>query len=155
MAKNEEKKAQNKEQAVVNEENVLDVLQKSNSMEDDSFDKAEAEIKDEEEKRKVRAAKEALLEARYTELKEVLQLQQRRAEDKATKKALENVKVALGELKDKKITPVQFKDRKREIGKAKREAFAEASKAYDKGYEELKSKFPNYYSFEWDRYDRW
>ena len=156
MAKNEEKKTAGKNaEAVVNEENVMDILHNANTMEDDSFDKAEQEIKDEEEKRKVREAKSVLQEARYTELKEVLQLRQRRAEDKATKKCLEAVKDALAELKDKKITPVQYQEKKREAAKVKREAYTEASKEYDKNYAELRSKFPNYYSYEWDRYDRW
>lgn len=144
-----------KEQVEVTVENIDDILQKGGLMEDDSFDKAEAEIKDDNEKRKVREAKEIILEARYTELKEVLQLRQRRAEDKATKACLESVKDAQKELREKKITATQYREKKKEAAKVKREAYAEAAKEYDKKYAELRNQFPGYWSYEWDRYDRW
>lgn len=144
-----------KEQVEVTVENIDEILQKGGLMNDDSFDKAEAEIKDDEDKRKIREAKEIILEARYTELKEVLQLRQRRAEDKATKACLEAVKSAQKELREKKITSTQYREKKREAAKVKREAYAEASKEYDKKYSELRDQFPGYWSYEWDRYDRW
>ena len=102
-----------------------------------------------------REAKEIILEARYTELKEVLQLRQRRAEDKATKACLESVKDAQKELREKKITATQYREKKKEAAKVKREAYAEAAKEYDKKYAELRNQFPGYWSYEWDRYDRW
>ena len=151
----EKKEAQKKEQVEVTVENIEDILKQGGLMNDDSFDKAEAEIKDDNEKRKIREAKEIILEAKYTELKEVLQLRQRRAEDKATKACLEAVKAAQKDLREKKITSVQYREKKKEAAKVKREAYADAAKEYDAKYAELRNQFPGYWSYEWDRYDRW
>lgn len=135
---------------VVNEENIAEIISKGNLANSDNVKAAMEKNKKDKDERQIQELQNCMNEAEYTEKKAVLQLRQRRAEDKATKKRLEAVKAAEAELLDGKITPRQYQEKKQEAYKEQSKAYDEAAKEYNKLVRELRDGYPGYYSYEWD-----
>ena len=95
---------------VVDENNVLDTIKNGNKMSDGLADEVKNEIAEEEKKKKKSILKEKILKAGYWNKKELLQLRQRRREEKATKEALTRSKEQLDNLASGKITPVEYEE---------------------------------------------
>lgn len=138
----------------VNEENIVEIVTGGNLADTDNVKAAIEKNKKDKDDRQIRELQSVLNESEYTEKKAVLQLRQRRAEDKATKKRLEAVKAAKAELFEGKITPRQFQEKKQEAYKEQSKSYDEASKEYNKLVRELRDAYPGYYSYEWDE-NRW
>jgi hypothetical protein len=136
--------------AVVDVENIAEIITKGNLADSDNVKAAIEKNKKDKDERQIRELQCCMNEAEYTEKKAVLQLRQRRAEDRATKKRLEAVKAAEAELLDGKITPRQYQEKKKEAYKEQSEAYKNAAVEYDKLVHELRDGYPGYYSYEWD-----
>lgn len=154
MAKETKKAASAaKEEVVVNEENVLDQIRNKNKVNQTAVDAAMEEMEKENDERLKQEAKRAIQESQYTNTKKLLELRKRRAEEKATKKALESSKEALNKMLGGEITPVQYKEEKRKFEKEEQEAFRAIDKDHDIAIRELRNAYPGYWSYDWD--SRW
>ena len=142
-----------KEEVVVNEENVLDQIRNKNKVNQTAVDAAMEEMEKENDERLKQEAKRAIQESQYTNTKKLLELRKRRAEEKATKKALESSKESLDKMLSGEITPIQYKEEKRKFEKEEQEAFRAIDKDHDMAIRELRNAYPGYWSYEWD--SRW
>lgn len=150
MAK-ETKKAEVKN-TVVDENNVLDTIKNGNKMPDGLADEVKNEIAEEEKKKKKSILKEKILKAGYWNKKELLQLRQRRREEKATKEALSRSKEQLDNLAAGKITPIEYEEELKKSQQEKDKAIRESNEVYRKELRELQSSLEGDYVWDWDRY---
>lgn len=168
MAKKEEQKKAAPETKVEAAEEDFAV---NNMLGDKAIVAAMEEIEKEEDQKKKGEAKEALMVATYNNVRTLLELRQRRREDKITKKKLERTKDLLErligvrcEIKDGgklvptktavpaegRITPTQYKDMRRELNEEIRKDMREASTQFDKEYAELKNSYAGQWRYYWD-----
>jgi hypothetical protein len=168
MAKKEEQKKTAPETKVEAAEEDFAV---NNMLGDKAIVAAMEEIEKEEDQKKKSEAKEALMVATYNNVRTLLELRQRRREDKITKKKLERTKDLLErligvrcEIKDggklvptktavpaeDRITPTQYKAMRRELNEEIRKDMREASEQFDKEYAELKNSYAGQWRYYWD-----
>ena len=137
---------------VVDENNVLDTIKNGNKMPDGLADEVKNEIAEEEKRKKKSILKEKILKAGYWNKKELLQLRQRRREEKATKEALSRSKEQLDNLAAGKITPTEYEEELKKSQQEKEKAIREGNEAYRKELRELQSSLEGDYVWDWDRY---
>lgn len=137
---------------VMNEENVIDAIRNGNKMPEGIADEVQKEIAEEEKNKKKSVLKNAILKAGYWNKKELLQLRQRRREEKATKEALTRSLQNLDDLKGGKITPNEYEDLLKESQKTKQKAISESNDTYRKELRELQSSLEGDYVWDWDRF---
>lgn len=157
MAKETKKGAAAKEQNApveVTEANVLDQLRAKNCVSQTAVDAAMAEIEKEKDEQLKREAKNAIQESQYTNMKKLLELRRRRAEEKATKKSLTDSKEALDKMLAGEITPVQYREAKEKFLKEERDAFRAIENDHTQAIKELRNAYPGYWQYEWDN-GRW
>lgn len=168
MAEKKEKKVAAQTETVEAEENDFSV---NNMLGDKAIVDAMAEIEKEEDDKKKREAKESLMVATYHNVKTLIELRQRRREDKITKEKLEATKSLLERLigkeleikdggklvptknvipADQRITPVQYKEEKRKLAEEIRKKMREASEKFDHEFAELKSSYAGQWRYYWD-----
>lgn len=157
MAKDKEKKAEEaKTTAVVEltEENVQDEIRNGNLLKDKNVQAALEKIAKEEDEHQVAEAQNMIMCAKYLNTKELINTRARRREAKINKEALTECTKVLQEVLDGKLTPVEYRTKKREIMKKKDDAYRESDKTLQKDLDELRNSFTGNYSFraEWDRY---
>lgn len=151
MATKDTKKVENKN-VVMNEENVIDAIKNGNKMPDGLADEVQKEIAEEEKNKKKSILKEKILKASYWNKKELLQLRQRRREEKATKEALTRSKEFLDDLAGGKLTPTEYEEKLKESQDQKRKAVEESNQTYRKELRELQNSLEGDYVWDWDRY---
>lgn len=137
---------------VMNEDNVLDNLKNANKMPEGLADEVQKEIEQEEKDKKKSILKTAILKANYWNMKELLQLRQRRREEKITKDALVRSKESLDKLKAGEITPNEYEELLRTSQKTKSDAVSESNKEFRKELSELQSSLSGEYVWDWDRF---
>ena len=137
---------------VVDENNVLDTIKNGNKKPDGLAEEVKTEIAEEEKKKKKSILKEKILKAGYWNKKELLQLRQRRREEKATKEALTRSKEQLDNLASGKITPVEYEEELKKSQQEKEKAIRESNEAYRKELRELQNSLEGDYVWGWDRY---
>lgn len=156
MAKEKKENAQPAAAAAANVttvDNVMEEIRKGNLMNDIINEKAEAEIKDEEEKRKIRVLKEAKMKSRYLNRKALLNLRARRREEKATKAYLEKTQELMNDLSDGKITPNEYNTKISEAFDESRKSIRESNDQLNKEKEELRNGCGSYWCWDWDEND--
>lgn len=134
-------------------DNVMDEIRSGNLMNDIINEKAEAEIKDEEEKRKIRILKDAKMKSRYLNRKALLNLRARRREEKATKAYLEKTQSLMNELAEGKITPNEYDTKISEAYNDSRKTIKESNEQLEKEKQELRSSCGSYWCWDWDDND--
>lgn len=159
--KTEEKKTQGQETV----ETTGDAIRTGNQITDGAIEAALAEINKEKDEGKKREAKKQLCIATYVNRKTVLQLQQRRREDKITKEKLDASKSLLErllgvecEIKDgeciptkKKIdaklrlTPVQHEAETKKMEEEFSKKVSESNKEFDNAMRELRNSYEGQY----------
>lgn len=139
--------------AVTTVDNVMDEIRNGNLMSDLINEKAEKEIKDEEEARKVRVLKEAKMKSRYLNRKALLNLRARRREEKATKAYLEKTQELMNDLSGGKITPTEYDTKISEAFGESRKAIRESNDQLNKEKEELRNGCGSYWCWDWDEND--
>ena len=156
MAKQNEKKP---EEAKVNvpamsEDNVMDRIKDQNRLSDENVKAALEKIQKEKDERKVKETTNMIMCAEYNTEKELIGLRARRREANITKETLKKNDEILAEVLEGKITPSEYREKKREILKEKDKKFCESRDQYDKEMYELKSSYTGEYCYmaEWDRY---
>lgn len=137
---------------VVDENNVLDSIKNGNKMPEGIAEEVKKEIAEEEKKKKKSILKEKIMKAGYWNKKELLQLRQRRREEKATKEALTRSKQYLDDLAGGKITPTEYEDLLKKSQEDKRKAINESNEVYRNELRELQSSLEGDYVWDWDRY---
>ena len=168
MAEKKEKKVAAQPQVADAEETDFSV---NNMLGDKAIVDAMAEIEKEEDDKKKSEAKQALMVATYHNVKTLIELRQRRREDKITKEKLEATKSLLERLigteleikdggklvptknaipKDQRITPVQYKEEKRKLAEEIRKKMREASEKFDHEFSELKESYAGQWRYYWD-----
>ena len=140
MANKENKKTEVKN-TVVDETNVLDTIKNGNKMPEGLADEVKKEI-----------AKEKIMKAGYWNKKELLQLRQRRREEKATKEALTRSKEQLDKLASGEITPTEYEDLLKKSQQEKTKAIQDSNEEYRKELRELQNSLEGDYVWDWDRY---
>ncbi len=157
MAKAETKGAA-KEQQNASVDNVVEQLIKGNLVTDIS-DKAAEEVRQDEEKRKISQTKEIIKCADFLRIKELLNVRKDRAKAKITleilKRRTELVDRLLGKKvedgtavpDDQRITPNQLSDLSKKIDEDQRKKMTELNQEYEKYDSELRSKYPNSWSY--------
>lgn len=151
MAKTENKKTEVKN-TVVDETNVLDTIKNGNKMPDGLADEVKKEIAEEEKNKKKSILKEKIMKAGYWNKKELLQLRQRRREEKATKEALTRSKEQLDKLASGEITPTEYEDLLKKSQQEKTKAIQDSNEEYRKELRELQNSLEGDYVWDWDRY---
>ena len=151
MAKAENKKTEVKN-TVVDETNVLDTIKNGNKMPEGLADEVKKEIAEEEKKKKKSILKEKIMKAGYWNKKELLQLRQRRREEKATKEALTRSKEQLDKLASGEITPTEYEDLLKKSQQEKTKAIQDSNEEYRKELRELQNSLEGDYVWDWDRY---
>ena len=137
---------------VVDENNVLDTIKNGNKMPDGLADEVKNEIAEAEKTKKKSILKEKILKAGYWNKKELLQLRQRRREEKATKEALSRSKEQLDNLAAGKITPIEYEEELKKSQQEKEKAIRESNEEYRKELRELQNSLEGDYVWDWDRY---
>jgi len=160
--KKDEKKAPAAKEA---EETTVDAIRTGNQITDDAITAALSEINKEKDDNKKREAKKQLCIATYVNRKTVLQLQQRRREDKITKEKLDASKSLLErllgvecEIKDGeciptkkkidaklRITPVQHEAETKKMEEEFSKKVSESNKEFDAAIRELRSSYEGQY----------
>lgn len=151
MAKTENKKTEVKN-TVVDETNVLDTIKNGNKMPEGLADEVKNEIAEEEKRKKKSILKEKIMKAGYWNKKELLQLRQRRREEKATKEALTRSKEQLDKLASGEITPTEYEELLKKSQQEKDKAIRESNEEYRKELRELQNSLEGDYVWDWDRY---
>lgn len=151
MANKENKKTEVKN-TVVDETNVLDTIKNGNKMPEGLADEVKKEIAEEEKKKKKSILKEKIMKAGYWNKKELLQLRQRRREEKATKEALTRSKEQLDKLASGEITPTEYEDLLKKSQQEKTKAIQDSNEEYRKELRELQNSLEGDYVWDWDRY---
>lgn len=151
MANKENKKTEVKN-TVVDETNVLDTIKNGNKMPEGLADEVKKEIAEEEKKKKKSILKEKIMKAGYWNKKELLQLRQRRREEKATKEALTRSKEQLDKLASGEITPTEYEDLLKKSQQEKTKAIQDSNEEYCKELRELQNSLEGDYVWDWDRY---
>lgn len=151
MAKTENKKTEVKN-TVVDETNVLDTIKNGNKMPEGLADEVKKEIAEEEKNKKKSILKEKIMKAGYWNKKELLQLRQRRREEKATKEALTRSKEQLDKLTSGEITPVEYEELLKKSQQEKTKAIQDSNEEYRKELRELQNSLEGDYVWDWDRY---
>lgn len=151
MANKENKKTEVKN-TVVDETNVLDTIKNGNKMPEGLADEVKKEIAEEEKNKKKSILKEKIMKAGYWNKKELLQLRQRRREEKATKEALTRSKEQLDKLASGEITPTEYEDLLKKSQQEKTKAIQDSNEEYRKELRELQNSLEGDYVWDWDRY---
>lgn len=142
--------------AVANNENdndnIVDEIKKGGQFTSDIAKEAIEKIEKNRKDEKVYAMQRMILEQEYTNKRARLELRQRRAEEKVTKKFLTDTKTLLEEVQNEKYTQTEYSKKKKELYEEKQKAFREISKEYDDLYRELQRQYPGYWDYNWDRY---
>lgn len=149
---NKETKTTKSAATVINEDNVLDNLKNANKMPEGLADEVQKEIEEEEKKKKKSILKTAILKAGYWNMKEYLQLRQRRREEKITKEALARSKDSLDKLKAGEITPNEYEELLKTSQKTKSDAVTESNREFRKELSELQNSLSGDYVWDWDRF---
>lgn len=156
MAKEVKKAAEKAEGKLVelNEENVQDEVRNGNLLKDKNVQAALEKIQKEEDEHQVNEAQNMIMCAKYINTKELFQTRARRREAKITKETLAKCTEVLNDVLAGKVTPTEYRDKKREIMKKKEEEFRESNKQLDADLKELRNSFTGRYQYqaEWDRY---
>lgn len=156
MAKEQKKTAEKAEGKLVelNEENVQDEVRNGNLLKDKNVQAALEKIQKEEDEHQVNEAQNMIMCAKYINTKELFQTRARRREAKITKETLAKCTEVLNDVLAGKVTPTEYRDKKREIMKKKEEEFRESNKQLDADLKELRNSFTGRYEYraEWDRY---
>jgi hypothetical protein len=155
MAKNDNKPAEGKTTApALNEDNVMDRIKEGNRLSDGNVKAALEKIQKEKDERKVKETTNMIMCAEYNTEKELINLRARRRESNITKETLKKNDEVLAEVLAGKITPSEYREKKREIAKEKDKKFSESREQFDKEMCELRNSYTGEFSYmaEWDRY---
>lgn len=155
MAKNEKKVEETMTNIpALSEENVMDRIKDQNRLSDENVKAALEKIKKDKDDRKVRETTNMIMCAEYNTEKELINLRARRRESNITKETLKKNDDILAEVLEGKITPSEYREKKREIAKEKDKKFSESRDQYDKEMCELRNSYTGEFSYmsEWDRY---
>lgn len=145
--KDKEKKAQTSQ---VTEDSVMDEIRKGNLIDEEVIKIGDEKDAEDEKERKVREYRKAKNQAKYTNRKALLELRQRRREEKATHEWLNETKSLFNQLCGGEITPSEYKEERRKAAEKKTKAFRDSDAQFSKELRELQNAFPGYWSYEWD-----
>lgn len=145
--KDKEKKAQTSQ---VTEDSVMDEIRKGNLIDEEVIKIGDEKDAEDEKERKVREYRKAKNQAKYTNRKALLELRERRRQEKATKEWLDKTKSAFDRLCGGEITPLEYKEERRKMAEEKEKAFRDSDTQFTKEVSELRNAFPGYWSYDWD-----
>lgn len=145
----EQKPAENKT-VELTAENVMDMVKAKNLQTETSVASALAEIEKESDEKKKREAKDAILKFQYKNANALIEIRQRRAEEKATKEYLTGTKEILDQFLAGKITLIEANKKDEELNKTKEKAFNDIRKQFDEDRQELRNAYPNNWSYRWE-----
>lgn len=149
MAKKETKPATTST-VEITPDNVMDQVRNKNLQNEESVKKALEDIEKEEDEKKREEAKRAIKKFQYKNLRALIELRRRRAEDKVTKEYLTATKVTLDEYLSGKITISEAEEKDIKDTRAKAEGFNKVDTTFGKEIKELKNAYPGYWSWDWD-----
>jgi len=155
MAKNEKKVEEAKTNVpALSEDNVMDRIKDQNRLSDENVKAALEKIKKEKDDRKVKETTNMIMCAEYNTEKELINLRARRRESNITKETLKKNDDLMADVLAGKITPSEYRDKKREVAKEKDKKFSESRDQYDTEMRELRNSYTGEFSYmaEWDRY---
>lgn len=155
MEKNEKKVEEAKTNVpALSEDNVMDRIKDQNRLSDENVKAALEKIQKEKDERKVKETTNMIMCAEYNTEKELISLRARRRESNITKETLKKNDDVLAEVLAGKITPSEYREKKREIAKEKDKKFSESRDQYDKEMRELRNSYTGEFCYmaEWDRY---
>lgn len=155
MAKNEKKVEEAKTNVpALSEDNVMDRIKDQNRLSDENVKAALEKIKKEKDDRKVKETTNMIMCAEYNTEKELINLRARRRESDITKETLKKNDDLLADVLAGKITPSEYRDKKREVAKEKDKKFSESRDQYDTEMRELRNSYTGEFCYmaEWDRY---
>lgn len=134
----------------VTEENIVDQIKNANKYSEEIVKLAGEKAEEKEKERMIREFNDLKDKATYINLKSVLRTRRDRAVEKATSAMRMRTLELIKQVADGKMTAKEYEE---ELTKA----VDEANKAVEKGNEEfskmseeLRQKFPNSYSYDWD-----
>ena len=132
----------------------MDRIKDQNRLSDENLKAALEKIKKEKDDRKIKEATDMIMCAEYNTEKEHISLRARRRESNITKETLKKNDDVLAEVLAGKITPSEYREKKREIAKEKDKKFSESRDQYDKEMRELRNSYTGEFCYmaEWDRY---
>lgn len=155
MAKNDKEPKEAKTNVPsLNEDNVMDRIKDQNRLSDANVKAALEKIQKEKDDRKVRETTNMIMCAEYNTEKELISLRARRRESNITKETLKKNDDILEEVLAGKITPSEYREKKREIAKEKDKKFSDSRDQHDKEMRELRNSYTGDFCYmsEWDRY---
>lgn len=155
MAKNEKKVEEAKTNVpALSEDNVMDRIKDQNRLSDENVKAALEKIQKEKDERKVKETTNMIMCAEYNTEKELINLRARRRESNITKETLKKNDDLLADVLAGKITPSEYRDKKREVAKEKDKKFSESRDQYDTEMRELRNSYTGEFCYmaEWDRY---
>lgn len=155
MAKNENKPAKGETNVpALSEDNVMDRIKDQNRLSDENVKAALEKIQKEKDERKVKETTNMIMCAEYNTEKELINLRARRRESNITKETLKKNDDLLADVLAGKITPSEYRDKKREVAKEKDKKFSESRDQYDTEMRELRNSYTGEFCYmaEWDRY---
>lgn len=151
MANKTEKNAATENAKVeVTTENVVEQLKAGNKFEEDVTNEAINQLKKEKKDRQVNELKRAINRASYDEKKCLISLRKGRAVEKLSKERLKNLDVCIDELKNGKLTPVEYEKKTDAVKEEHRKKMAELDKEYEEYYRELRNAFPSFWGWDWE-----
>ena len=155
MAKNEKEVEETKTNVpALSEDNVMDRIKDQNRLSDENVKAALEKIQKEKDERKVKETTNMIMCAEYNTEKELISLRARRRESNITKETLKKNDDLLADVLAGKITPSEYRDKKREVAKEKDKKFSESRDQYDTEMRELRNSYTGEFCYmaEWDRY---
>lgn len=138
-------------QVEITSENVMDQVRANNLQNDTAVAAAMAEIEKEKDEKKKRDAMHAIKKHQYKNVRALIELRKRRAEDKVTKKYLADTKETLDQYLAGKLTATEAEEKDRKDEREKSEGFRKVDEQFSKDIKELRDAYPGYWSYEWDR----
>ena len=134
----------------VTEENIVEQIKNANKYSEEVVKLAAEKAEEKEKERMIREFNELKDKATYINLKSVLRTRRDRAAEKATSamrlKTLELIKLVA----DGKMTAKEYEEELNKAVDEANKAVDEGNKEFAKMAEELRQKFPNSWSYDWD-----
>lgn len=138
-------------QVEITSENVMDQVRAGNLQNDTTVAAAIAEIEKEKDEKKKRDAMHAIKKHQYKNVRALIELRKRRAEDKVTKAYLSATKETLDQYLAGNITITEAEEKDRKDEREKSDGFRKVDEQFNKDIKELRDAYPGFWTYEWDR----
>jgi polyribonucleotide nucleotidyltransferase len=134
----------------VTDENIVEQIKNANKFSSDIVKAASEKAEKDEKDRQIREFTRIKDKATYINLKSVLRTRRDRAAEKATSEMRKKSLELLTQVSEGKMTASEYEEALDKAVDDTNEAVKKANQEFDKMSQELRSKFPSSYGYDWD-----